>query len=111
MNVTVPKQLVIGPHTYEVRTDDDTARSLREENRRGDSQCDRCLIRLDLDLPHSQIAETLLHETIHCAWAQTSLSEVDALRDHEEGIVRSLAPLLLHLLRANPTFVNYLTAA
>lgn len=102
----VPPSITLGPHLYEIRCDTDTARLLRDEESKGDSRPDHLLIRLDTDRPHTGLAETLLHEALHCVWHQTSLSV-----DHgeaEEQIVTALAPLVLQLLRANPDLVTFL---
>lgn len=104
----VPKRLKLGAHVYEIRSDTDTARLLRDEEARGDSRPDHLIIRLDADRPHTSVAETLLHEALHCVWNQTSLT-VD-LHDEEEKAVTALAPLLLQLMRRNPDLVAYLTA-
>lgn len=106
--VKPPESIVVGPHTYKVRTDD--ALRLRGEGRRGDSHPDQGVISLDLEGPHTIAAETLLHEITHCAWSQTALPAVEALEDHEEPIVRALAPLLLDALRSNPKLIAYLTS-
>jgi hypothetical protein len=108
--VKVPKRITLAPHVYEVRTDPETARLLRDEDSRGDSRPDQLVIRLDPDRPHTAIAETLLHETIHCCWNHTALS-IDTTDDTtEERTVTALAPLILTLLRSNPDLVAYLTA-
>lgn len=104
----IPQVLHLGPHVYELRSDTDTARLLRDEDARGDSRPDQLLIRIDTDRPHTGVAETLLHEALHCVWHQTSL-RVD-LCDDEEKAVTALAPLLLELMRRNPDLVAFLTA-
>lgn len=108
MTPKVPTELHLGPHAYEVRSDSDTARLLRDENAKGDSRPDWHLIRLDLDHPHTANAETLLHEALHCVWHQTPLTvEHDGA---EEQVVTAMAPLILELLRSNPDLVAFLTA-
>lgn len=105
--VNPPAHVDLGGHRYTVRCDDDTAKLLREEEARGDSRPDRLLIRLDVDRPHTAVAETLLHETLHCAWSLTSLRQDDI---DEEKVVAGLAPILLEALRRNPDLTAYLTA-
>lgn len=109
MPVTTPSPIHIGPHAYEVRCDPDTASLLRDEHSRGDSRPDQLLIRLDTERPHTAVAETLLHEALHCVWHQTPLRTDGTLDDYEEAIVTALAPVLLGLLRHNPDLVGYLT--
>lgn len=108
--MTIPTSVRIGPHAYTVRTDHDTGKLLHDEGSRGDSRPAVHLIRLDVDRPHTAIAETLLHEVLHCAWDQTSMRTSANLNDHEEAIITALAPLLLGALRDNPDLVEYLTA-
>lgn len=104
----VPAQILLGAHVYEVRSDTDTARLLRDEDACGDSRPGQLIIRIDGDRPHTSVAETLLHEALHCAWHQTALS-VD-LDEHEEKAVTALGPLLLQLIRRNPDLVAFLIA-
>ncbi len=104
----LPAYVDIGPHRYTIDTSHETAMLLRDEGNNGDSRPDRHLLRLDTDRPHTAVAETLLHELLHCAWQHTSL-RVDHNSD-EERIVTALAPLILEALIRNPTLVAYLTA-
>jgi hypothetical protein len=106
----VPKHFTLPPHTYSIRTDDETARLLRDEDSRGDSRPDQLVIRLDTDRPHTAVAETLLHEALHCCWNHTALGLDTGDDNTEERTITALAPLLLTLLRANPDLVTYLTA-
>lgn len=104
--MNVPAEIRLGAHVYEIRSDADTARLLREENSCGDSRPDRFVIRVDTDRPHTGLAETLLHEALHCVWHQTALSVNHD--DAEEEAVTALAPLILQLLRSNPDLVKFL---
>lgn len=109
-NPALPAALTIGPHRYEVRSDHDTGVLLRAEGSNGDSRPCDLLIRVDTGRPTSAVAETLLHEALHCAWHQTSFTASQNLSDHEEAIVTALAPLLLGILRSNPDLVKFLTS-
>ena len=104
---TIPGQIRIGPHTYEIRHDPETAKRVRAAGHAGNSEANQLLIQLDTDQPHTQLADTLIHEALHCAWSQTSLPA--GLADEEEAVVLALSPLLLGLLRDNPELVAYLT--
>ena len=106
--MNVPAQIALGPHTYEIRSDHETSTLLREDGKAGDSLRARLIIRVDAEVPHTSVAETLLHETLHCIWDLTPLR--DASDDEEERIVSALAPYLLDVLRRNPKLVTYLTA-
>lgn len=52
--------------------------------------------------------ETLLHETLHAATFFTGMSE-ELSKRAEERLVNRLAPVLLMILRDNPSLVRYLT--
>lgn len=109
VDVKPPKRIRIGVHSYRVHHNRETVQRLKGEGRRGDSHPDQCAIAVDTDNPHSQAAETLFHEAMHCAWAQTALLSSDALEDHEEAVIASLSPVLVGMLRSNPKLVAYLT--
>ena len=104
---TIPETIRIGPHTYEIRHDPETAKRVRAAGHAGNSEASQLLIQLDVDLPHTQLADTLLHEALHCMWNQTSLPA--GLSAEEEAVVLALSPLLLGVLRDNPELVAYLT--
>lgn len=78
-----------------VQYDVDTTIALIEAGNAADSDVEQGLIRIRHDLPAEVFEETLLHELMHFAWGQTALPEL--LGEHEETVVRSLAPWL-HLL-------------
>jgi len=103
----VPRRLKLGPHRFTIDSEPATGRLLRDEDARGDSRPDQLLIRIDTDRPHSAVAETLLHEALHCAWHLTSLRSYHD-SDAEEAVVAALSPLLLEMLQRNPKLVTYL---
>ncbi len=105
----VPVRLAIGAHVYTVDTSDEARNSLYDDNARGDSFPDRAKIRVRHDLAPSVQREVLIHEAMHCMWAQTGLrtnNDVD-----EEAVIATLAPLVYDLLHRNPELVAYLTAS
>lgn len=56
--------------------------------------------------------DVVLHECLHAVWTQTPLDTEfpdEAADSPGERIIACLAPRLLHLLRANPALVRYLT--
>lgn len=103
----LPTSVQVGPHVYTIRSDDDTVRMLRNDQCAGDSRPDELLIRIDPTRPASAVAETLLHELMHCVWHQAGLT-LDHEDAAEERTITSLAPLLLHALRANDQLVAFL---
>lgn len=96
--MNLPGYIDLGPHRIEVRTDEATARLLRDEQLRGKAHTSRALILLDPDGPESAVAESLLHELLHHCYDAASLAE----GDDQERIVASLATWLLEALRRNP---------
>ncbi len=103
-----PSAVVLGPHSYTIDSSEETARLLRDEENNGDSRPDRLLVRLDTDRPPTKVAETLLHELMHCCWNESPL-RVHDVKEWEELVVSGLTPWLLDLLRRNPDLVAYLT--
>lgn len=106
--IDAPTSVRIGAHNYEIRSDDETLLLLREAGSCGDSRPDRLLIRIDVDLPRTSCAETVLHEILHCIWHQTSLRVDDDAAEAEEKVVSALTPVLFNVLRSNPHIVKYL---
>ena len=90
-------ELSIGPHTFEVWSDPDTALELASEGKDADSDLRRLRIRVRHDLPESVWRETLLHEVIHMCLALTHLAPRWD-EDTEEDLVRALAPYLAMVL-------------
>lgn len=105
----IPVHIDLGAHRFEVRSDPETARLLTEEGSNGDSRADRLIIRIDPDRPPSSVAQTLLHELMHCMWAHGALKEAGFDNDQQEQIICGLAPPMLEVLRRNPALVKLLT--
>ena len=103
-----PEHVDIGPHRYTIDASPETGLLLHDEEATGDSRPDRCIVRLDMQRPATKVAETLLHELLHCVWSQTP-GRAREFNEHEEEIVSSVAPWLLDMLRRNPDLVKYLT--
>ena len=51
------------------------------------------------------LRETVLHEVLHAVCEHSGLDP-----DDHETIIRSISPLILHMLRENPKFVAWLVA-
>lgn len=106
----MPERVQIGPFHWRVTTDAaDVARMRHEANDGRYAQTDksRLTITVDTDRPADQVADSLLHETLHAlvwvagGWPK-GLTEEDA--------VRRYCSLLLDTLRRNPALVAYLTS-
>lgn len=89
-------KLRIGIHDVEVVSDRVTDVALAGENLLGDSDTTKLLIRVRSDLPASVWHDTLVHEALHHALAQTPLA-VELSDELEERLVRALAPYLVQL--------------
>jgi len=104
----LPRSVQIGPHNYEVRgfTPEELVNLYRNSKCDvifGDHCTSELLIRINLTLPHSQRAETLLHEIMH------GIADVtDCDFDDEESTIRALTPTLLDVLRRNPDVADFL---
>ena len=59
------------------------------------------VIRIRDDLSEAQWQETLLHELLHFVWHLSALPHL--LDEHEETVVRSLAPWLHQIVRVRRT--------
>jgi hypothetical protein len=104
----IPGAVQVGPHVYAVDTSENARAALRAERMRGECRSDQLLIHIDPDLPRTIVQETVLHEVLHAVIDTTVMGE---LFDHDqiEKIVEGIAPLLLLVLRDNPTLGRYLT--
>lgn len=117
--MTLPLHIQVGPHRYRVTTEEaERTRSASLENRdchefdlAGSTNYRHGLIHIGLNNPRESepwspdyIADTLLHEVLHCIWHSTC-SHVPALAEHQEQAICLLSPLLLDTLRRNPELV------
>lgn len=105
-----PQALRLGAHWFTVDSTPETGLLLHDEGNSGDSRPDRLLIRLDAQRPESAVAETFLHEVLHCVWSMTSLGAEKDLDEQEEAVVTALAPWLLELIQRNPDLMAYLAS-
>lgn len=105
----IPATITVGPHTYKVLTGDHVNKILDAEGCEGQVRTHTLKMRVRVDRPHTQIADTIVHEILHAAWAQTGLRASKNIDSYEEVVIESLAPLLLGALRSNPDLVAYLT--
>lgn len=101
------KTLKVGPHEFEVTADVDRHNAACREAQSdllGRTNFKTLVITLEPTQAPSQMADTLLHETLHCVTDQTGLSaEWGTAKD--EAIVARITPLLLAVLRDNPQLV------
>lgn len=105
--VELPAAVTVGPHRFEIRTDDDTRRQLDGNGKLGETHADLLIINVNTDRPGTAVAETVLHEVLHAVW---HVAGIAAEYDTEELVVNAMAPTLLQVLRSNPEMVAALTA-
>lgn len=103
----------VGPHTYRIKFD--TAELNRLAVDHGSAQGfdgytdnDSTTIYVKEELGPSQRRDTILHELIHACNSFTGLDS-ELSEKVEERVARRLAPVLLDILRSNPTLLRYLT--
>jgi hypothetical protein len=102
--VSIPDAVKVGPFRYAIVADRHTLHSIDVEAN-GTTAVDLLRIHLDPDRPHDAVAVTLLHELLHAIWyAAGRRGEKLA----EEEAIRTLSPLLLDVLKANPDVLAFL---
>ena len=69
----------------------------------GEWHANKAEIHYDPNTTGPVLRETVLHEMLHAVCEHTGLDP-----DEHETIIRSISPLLLHVLRNNPKFVQWL---
>lgn len=96
-----PGQVAIGAFVYTVDCGAKATLELAREGDYGDCDQDHLTIRVRGDVAHEVMWETLAHETIHAAWAQTPLPAMLS-QEQEEQVVRALTPLLFAVWGCRP---------
>ena len=99
-----PRKVKVGYRDFTV-----TARSvveMNEERALGLTFKDRALIDLDETLDRQQMAETLLHETLHAIWHVQCLPG----KAGEEQVVTALSKGLAGVFRDNPEAIKWILA-
>ena len=105
----MPAALTVGGRVYEVRRDADTSKRVRDSGYRGQTFTEHLLIEMDGTMPLTLKQETLLHEVMHCAWDVVGLGKTIGSEDEEKAI-KSLAPVILQVLRQNRALIPFLLA-
>lgn len=86
-------EIALGPYVVRVVQDDATDLLLAEEQREGDSDLARGIIRVRSDLDHARRREVLLHELLHHVVGLTHLAAKWS-DDEQEEVIRALSPWL-----------------
>lgn len=97
-----PRHVDVGPHRYRIVVDDDGL--LDGAGRVGQCVPDRLTIALSAGMPHTQAADTVIHEICHAALNAIQLDD-----GVEESVCLCLAPALLQVVRSNPSLLEWLT--
>lgn len=103
-----PEVLQLGPYSIPVKFDLD---AMTAASANGAYMADLSTILMAPNNSADVERDTLLHETLHAIWNQTTLVKKypDGEQDSEgEYIIAELAPRILELLRRNPDLVRYL---
>jgi hypothetical protein len=107
---SMPESVVIGPYRYTITVDHDAMERLRNRGESGGGNAGtvdyhQLQITIDGDMAASMIADTLLHEIVHCCYRVSGLR---AGKMREEEAIDHLTPVLLDTLRRNPAVARYL---
>ena len=77
----------------------DTTLALAEDSKVAESVIEHSVIRVRADLDPAVRNEAMIHELLHFAWHQTNLPHL--LEDHEETVIRALAPWLAQVVHVD----------
>jgi hypothetical protein len=69
----------------------------------GEWHANKAEIHYDPDTTATVLRETILHEMLHAVCDHSGLDP-----EEHETIIRSISPLILHVLQENPKFVSWL---
>lgn len=92
----LPDKIKIGPHVYTVKYEKGFAGN---HNAIGQSRHTSLEIVIDPDQAASQLADTIIHEVLHCINRQIGFTEKE--HDAEEVSINALATMLLSVSREN----------
>jgi hypothetical protein len=105
-----PTSVLVGPYRYAISVDHEAMERIRRSDGSGDghvgsSNHHQLKITIDGDMAATMVADTLLHEIVHCCYR---VSGVGAGKMTEEEAIEHLTPVLLDTLRRNPDVAQYL---
>ena len=86
-------EIALGPYRIKVLSDEATDLLLAEEQREGDSDLLRGVIRVRSDLPYARYREVMLHELLHHVIGLTHLA-AKWTDDEQEEVIRAVSPWL-----------------
>ena len=86
-------EIALGPYRIKIVSDDATDVLLAEEQREGDSDLLRGIIRVRSDLEYARFREVMLHELLHHVIGLTHLAAKWSDEEQEE-VIRAISPWL-----------------
>lgn len=106
----VPRSVIVGPYRYTITVDHEAMDRLQRSGESGggnvgSSNHHQLQITIDGDMAPAMIADTLLHEIMHCCY---QVSGVGAGKMTQEEAIDHVTPVLLDTLRRNPDVAQYL---
>jgi hypothetical protein len=106
----VPASVIVGPYRYTISVDHEAMERLISRGEAGGGNAGtvnhhKLQITIDGDMAASMIADTLLHEIMHCCYRVSGLSRGKVT---EEKAIEHMTPVLLDTLRRNPAVARYL---
>lgn len=106
MAARFPALIKVGPYRYRTRR---VATKDALDGGSGSCNFHHHIIEVTLGFSALYTKETLLHEILHAAWERAFPGAADSWDAYEERFIRDMSPVLLGILRDNPTLVRYLT--
>jgi hypothetical protein len=105
-----PESVIIGPYRYAITVDHEAMERLRNRGESGGGNAGtadyhQLQITIDGDMAAEMIADTLLHEIMHCCYRVSGLGRGKIT---EEEAIEHMTPVLLDTLRRNPAVTRYL---
>lgn len=94
-------RIILGGRVIFVDSSPDATLTLADNGATGESDLVSDIIRIRDDLTDAQWQETLLHELLHFVWHLGPLPHL--LEEHEETVIRSIAPWLASIVRVRHT--------
>lgn len=104
----LPPRLKVGPHWWKVSFVEDLVDSTGSRMLFGEIDNIACVVNLSPSQSFDQARDTVLHELLHAAFTNTICFARKKTRPDEEGVIRSVTPFLLDVLRDNPELVQWL---
>jgi hypothetical protein len=106
MSIVRPKNIKIGPYTYEISFKDKKAKISKLLERVGETHFQDLLIWVKPG-KHMVERETLMHETLHAIFAISGITNRFTYEEEEE-IVASLSPYIMMVILDNPEVLEFL---